>query len=644
MLRRTLLLVLLCALTAGAAPPHPFGWDDLFAMVRLSDPRPSPDGKWVLYARRQFDVAANKSTTRLALIPRAGGREKLLPVGGNGRWLADGSVLFLSEGKVKKWRQGKVTTVLELPVEVEGFEPAPDGQELLFWARVYPGLRTLHDTKVRWLARQKDKARGQVYDSLFVRHWDTFQDGRRLHPFRLKPGQKSPQDLLAGIQAEASGEGEWSPDGKRIAFSAKPLAGEAWTTNSEVYIVEEGHTLNRTADNPAWDGGARFAPDGRTLAYLAMQKPGFESDRQQIVLLDLATGSRRPLAPTWDRSVWELAWAPDGRSLYAVAEENARAKIFRVDASSGQVAPLVEEGSNQDPRPASDGELIYLHSSMTRPAELYAAGRQLSRVNPLDRIQMSQPEEFWVDHDGFRVHGWVLKPVPFQEGRKYPVAMLIHGGPQGSWTDSFGYRWNPQFFAGAGYAVVMVDPRGSTGYGMAFQNANRNDWGPGPYSDLMAGLNQALRQYPFLDQDRMAALGASYGGYMINWIEGQDHPFRCLVDHDGLFDTLSAGYDTDELWFPEWEMGGPPWERREVYRRNSPEQFVERWKTPMLIIHGARDYRVLEGQGLSTFNALQRRGVPSQLLYFPDENHWVLKPQNSRLWHRTVKAWLDRWT
>jgi dipeptidyl aminopeptidase/acylaminoacyl peptidase len=323
-----------------------------------------------------------------------------------------------------------------------------------------------------------------------------------------------------------------------------------------------------------------------------------------------------------------------------------------VDARSGQVKPLIEEGVNSAIRRTRLGTLVFLRDRMVHPEEVFSfnpgtgAVVQVSHVNQerLQRLKLSQPEEFWTDHDGFKIHAWLLRPAEFSPGRKYPLAFLVHGGPQGSWTDDFHYRWNPQFYAGAGYVVLGIDFRGSTGYGQGFVDAIRGNWGPGPYSDLMAGLKAALERYPFIDSKRMCALGASYGGYMVNWIAGQDHPFACLVAHDGDFDTESSYYNTEELWFPEWENFGPPWEKAEVYARNSPKLFVGRWHTPTLVVQGALDFRVVETEGFSTFNALQRRGVPSKFLYFPDENHWVLKPQNSRLWHRTVLEWIDSWT
>jgi dipeptidyl aminopeptidase/acylaminoacyl peptidase len=301
---------------------------------------------------------------------------------------------------------------------------------------------------------------------------------------------------------------------------------------------------------------------------------------------------------------------------------------------------------------ASGDRLVFLQDSLTSPAEVFTARadgselRQLTRVNAerLAAARMSQPEEFWfAGAGGDQVHGWILKPVDFTPGRRYPLAFLIHGGPQGSWEDHFHYRWNPQAYAGAGYVTVTIDFHGSTGYGQAFTDAIRGDWGGKPYEDLMKGLDHVLATYDYVDPSRMGALGASYGGWMVNWIAGHTDRFKCLVSHDGEFNVESSYYSTEELWFPEWDLLGPPWEQKALYEKFSPSTYVTQWKTPMLVIHGAKDFRLVDTEGMSVFTALQRRGVPSKLLWFPDENHWVLKAKNSILWHDTVIGWLDQW-
>ena len=674
MLRTTLIAVLLLAGSIEAAPArHPFGWEDLFSMIRLSDPQPSPDGRWVLFSRTQFDIEKNQSNTDLSLVSIDGGQEWRLTTNPaldtNGRWLPDGSaVVFLStrSGKAQLWKMtikgGEPQQLSDLPVDIEGFELSPDGRRVLFWAQVFADCKDLACSAERLEKMEKDPVKARLFDKLFIRHWDNWFDGRRNHLFVMDLEKRQPVDLMTGMDQDAptrpfggSDEFSWSPDGKLVAFASKPSEGEAWSTNVEIYLVNPDDPRPKPrliSKNPAWDTAPRFSPDGKTLAWIAMDRPGFESDRFHLVLYDLKSGQSQPLAPGWDRSVQVPVWSADSGTIYTTALEFGREKIFAVSVTDGSVKPLVEEGCNSELRLASSGLLVFLRDRLVHPKEVFVynpgtgLARQLSQVNSalLEQVEMSQPEEFWFENEGRRLRGYLLKPVGFQAGRRYPLAFLIHGGPQGSWTDDFHYRWNPQFYAGAGYVTVAVDFRGSTGYGQAFTDAIRGDWGPGPYSDLMAGLNYVLEKYPFVDRKRMCALGASFGGYMINWINGQDHPFQCLVCHAGDFDTVSSYYNTEELWFPEWEMTGPPWERMEVYLKNSPARFVERWKTPTLVIHGARDFRVVETEGFSTFNALQRRGVPSKFLYFPDETHFVQKPLNSRLWHRTILEWLDRWT
>lgn len=658
---------------------HPFGPTDLWAMHRLANPVPSPDGRWVCYEELWCDVAANKKYSNLWLVSIDGKTTRRFTSSmakdmepdwsPDGRWIAFTST---RDGRSQIWvidpSGGEARPLTDLPVDVSGPLWSPKGDAMAFTAEVYPDAADLAATAERDKKLEDDPIAARRYDSLMFRHWDAWDTGKRNHVFVAKVSGGAvtgePIDLLKGADLDAPvrpfgdrGDYSWSPDGKSIAFCGKERKDAAIRTDYDIYLAATDGSGFRcvTEANEAQDSHPTFSPDGKTIAYLAMARPGYESDKQVVALLDVSSGTSRPLTSAWDRSPDEIAWSSDGRTLFAAAEESGRKPIFAIDTGSGRVRKIVAEHKQSGLTVAGAGgaeRLVFLREMMTRPAEAYAAKtdgsgvRALTRVNDalLADVRVSQPEDFWFEGArGDQVRGWILKPVGFQEGKKYPVAFLIHGGPQGSWQDSFHYRWNPQIYAGAGYATIAIDFHGSTGYGQAFCDAIRQDWGGAPYEDLMKGLDYALANYPWLDATRTAALGASYGGYMAFWIAGHTDRFKCLVAHDGSFDEVSAYYGTEELWFPEWEYGGPPWTHRETYDKWSPERFVKNWKTPTLVIHGSKDYRLPETEGFSAFTALQRLGVPSQFLWFPDENHWVLKPLNGLVWHENVLAWLDRW-
>ncbi|MFQ5790564.1 MAG: prolyl oligopeptidase family serine peptidase, partial [Acidobacteriota bacterium] len=503
-----------------------------------------------------------------------------------------------------------------------------------------------------------------VYEQLFVRHWDTWKDGRRSHLFVLPLDSEEPVGVTPGMNADTPSkpfggpeEITFTPDSRSLIFTARDVGPEeAWSTDFDLYLVPaDGSASPRclTEANQAWDTQPVFSPDGRTLAYLAMTRPGNESDRFRILLRSWPDGTPEVLTEAWDRSPQSIIWSPDGRTLYATASNLGQTSLFAIDVRSGNARTLVKEGTVRSPRIAGEG-IVYGLDHLRSPVELFSAGpdgsdvRQITRVNAekVAAARMGAPEQFTFEGwNGETVYAYVVKPVDFDPQVQYPVAFLIHGGPQGSFGNHFHYRWNPQAYAGAGYAAVMVDFHGSVGYGQAFTDSIRGDWGGKPLMDLVKGLDAALARYPWMDRDRVSALGASFGGYMINWVAGKwPNRFRCLVNHDGNLDERLAYFDTEELWFPEWDHVGTPWENREGYEKHNPINFVQNWRTPMLVIHGALDYRVVDTQGISTFTALQRRGIPSKLLYFPDENHWVLKPANSIQWHETVLAWLDQWS
>jgi dipeptidyl aminopeptidase/acylaminoacyl peptidase len=679
MLRTALILSMLTLPAVGlaaarASETHPFTIHDMLAMDRVSDPRVSPDGNRIAFVVSVTDLEANKRRAHLFLVANDGTGLRRLTSHEAGesspKWAPDGrSVYFLSSrsGSSQVWRipvdGGEAEQITSQPLDVNAFLLSPDGKTLVIAMDVYPD-ETPGETKKRLDETAARKATGRIYDRLFVRHWDEWTDGRRSHLFAVPVAGGEAVDLMKGIDADCPGkpfggteELAFAPDGKTLLFSARDAGREeAWSTNYDLFAVPllgEAKPRNLTADNPAWDTAPVFSPDGKTLAYLAMKVPGYEADRRRIVLKPWPDGTARVLTEGWDRSPDTLLWSADGKTIYAVAENLGQTALFAVDVASGKARPVVEKGTLRSPALAGD-RIVYGLEHLRSPVELYSVRpdgsdvRAITRINA-DRVaaaRMGEPEQFsFAGWNGETVWGYVVKPADFDPAKKYPVAFLIHGGPQGSFGNDFHYRWNPQAYAGAGYAVVMVDFHGSTGYGQAFSDSIQGDWGGKPLEDLRKGLDAAIKKYTWLDGDRVAALGASFGGYMINWIAGNwPDRFRCLVAHDGNLDERAAYFDTEELWFPERDHRGTPWSNPEAYEKQNPANFVKNWKTPILVVHSGKDYRVVETQGISSFTAAQRLGIPSKFLYFPDENHWVLKPANSILWHETVLAWLDRWT
>lgn len=679
-MRLTLLLLALAFAGAATAATHPFSADDLVRMDRVGAPVLAPDAATVAFTVRATDWDANKGVTSLWTVPVAGGDPVELvggvPGAADPQWARDGrSIYFLAakDGVNQLWQvspgSGAVLAVSALPLDVNGYKLSPDGRQVLLSVDVFidcPQAEVLACTRQRLAEREADPATGMLFDRMFIRHWSQWKDGRRAQLFIadiasdgrvgelrwLTPGMDG--DIFSKPFGDAS-ELAFSPDGKSVYFGVR-LAGaaEAWSTNFDIWQLplEPGaRARNLTAANPAWDAWPLPSPDGKTLYYLAMSVPGFEADRLRIMALDLAAGSRREVAPAWDRSAGPLQISADGRTLYTTADDAGNHVLFAIDVASGKVVPLLGEGSVRGFSVAG-GEIIAARQDFSHPNDLYRLTSdgplQLTRFNAerLAAIEFGAAEWFhfkgWNDES---VQGYVMKPAGFEEGRTYPVAFMIHGGPQGAWNSDFHYRWNPQTYAGQGFAVVAINFHGSTGYGQAFTDAISEHWGDRPLEDLQKGWAAALEKYAFLDADRACALGASYGGYMVYWIAGVwNEPWKCLIDHNGVFDTRIMYYETEELWFEEHENGGPEYENPEAYEKFNPLNHVKDWRVPMLVIHSDHDYRIALSQGIAAFTALQRRGIPSQFLRFPDETHWVAKPHNSVQWHNTVNAWLKRWT
>ncbi|MFL6658925.1 MAG: prolyl oligopeptidase family serine peptidase [Massilia sp.] len=681
MISRLLLLgAATLAANAALAAPRGFTIEDLVRLERVGSPTISPDASHLIYTVRSTNMDKNKGNTQLWMLDtRDAAAAPVRLTSGEGsntdpEWSAHGDyVYFLSSrsGSSQVWRQaiagGEPVKVTDLPVDVDNFRLSPANDRIALGLGVFRDCPDLACSKTRGDTIAKDKATGKVYDRLFVRHWDTWADGRNAVLYsapidssgRVSAAPVSLSGTLDGdVPSKPFGDRDeyrFSPDGKSIVFSLR-VAGksEAWSTNFDLFQVPAagGTPRNLTADNPAWDSKPTYSPDGKTLAYLAMTRPGFEADRFHLVFMDVATGKKHTVAANWDRSIADFRWTPDGSAILASADDIGQHRLFSIDAASGKVTPLTDKGYVS----AFDvvGKLLVTaQASLGGPAQLYrsilgdkAAPVQLTHLNEeaLKDVRFGEYEQFsFKGAKGETVYGHVMKPWNAEPGKKYPVAFLVHGGPQGSFGNSWSYRWNPQTYAGAGYATVFIDFHGSTGYGQGFTDSISGDWGGKPLQDLKLGLAAAVKKYPYLNRERSCALGASYGGFMMNWIEGNwSDGFRCIVNHDGVFDNRGMAYATEEMWFTEWENGGTYYDKPALYEKFNPVNYVKNWKTPMLVIQGDLDFRIPTAQGLGTFSALQRKGIESKLVVFPDENHWVLKPANSVQWHHTVNAWLDQ--
>ena len=666
--------ILLATLLAAPLSARPFTPDDLVSLNRLSEPAVSNDGRTAAFVMRETDLAANKGRTDLFLLDltKPGAqpvRFQATPTMSehSPAFSADGrTVYFLSDrsGSNQLWSAavagGAARQVTSLPVDVDGFLLAPTGDRAAIWAEADLACPTLKCT-----VKVGPGGSARTYDQLFVRHWDTWAGKTRSRLFTVPLAGAPATDatlvsggLIGDVPSKPNGDGaeiSWSPDGRTLYFALREAGRtEAWSTNLDIFAAPADGSaapVNLTPDNKATDTNPAVSPDGRLLAYSAMKRPTYEADREVVMLRDLKTGKVRTLTGGWDRSVQSIAWSPNSGSILVRAQSIGQVPAYRIDVATGRINQLTGDGAVTNVLPVGNGALVTMES-MTAPSDLfrideYGAVSRLTSVNAtkLAGIELGKPEQFnFPGANGDKVYGWVVQPAGLAAGAKAPIAFLIHGGPQGSFNNSWSYRWNPQNWAGHGFAVVTVDFHGSTGYGQAFTDSINKDWGGKPLEDLKLGLAAAALKYGWLDSDRACALGGSYGGFMTNWIAGQwPDRFKCLVTHAGVFDARGMAYSTEELWFDEWEHGGTYYDQSDQYERWNPVRFVDKWKTPMLVIHGEKDFRIPYVQGLSAFTALQRRDVPSRLVMFPDENHWVLKPANSLQWNREVLGWMDQW-
>jgi len=736
MRRLAFLFVLLFSLPAFSQAKHPFTFEDMMKLKRVGEPVPSPDGKWVLFSAVDVDLAANKKTPHIWIVPLNSGATGVSPVqqgsagpgnervliadqdGDRPRWAPDGkSFAFLStkDHGSQVWvaafdgSSGTVTgawPLTSIPTEAGGELWSPDGKNILFTSDVYPECtgtpKEVDNCNGDKLYGARDsKVKAQIFDRLLYRHWNAYKEGRRTHIFvnpilfdtlpptkafsfeeagwrDLTPGDYDAPVFSLGGQDNYA----FSPDGQEICYTSNHDKVEATSTNNDLWIVSvnagTGGTpvapKNITADNPASDSTPLYSPDGKYIAYRAQQRPGYESDRFRLMLYDRKTGQKKNLTESFDNWVGTFTWAPDSKRIYFVSEITGGQPVQSVTVDQPVVSAVQPTDLGNDDKPFSverkipyfvadyndditvtrDGRaLIFTRMSVRAPNEIYKIALEKEVEEPLTHLNDSvlslaimsplEPFSFTGAKDD-KVQGFLVKPPNFDASKKYPVKFLIHGGPEGAWGDDWSYRWNPELFAANGYVVVMINFHGSTGYGQKFVESISGDWGGAPFEDLMKGLDYAEKTYPFIDKDRECALGASYGGYMANWVLGHTGRFKCVVSHDGMFNTDSAWGTTEELWFNNWEFKGTPYTNPEMYEKWSPRNAAKNFKTPTLVIHSQLDYRLDVSEGFQLFTALQTMGVPSKMLYFPDEGHWVLKPQNSQLWWKTVNDWVDQWT
>jgi dipeptidyl aminopeptidase/acylaminoacyl peptidase len=675
---------ILAALLASALSPlvlsapaaaRPMTESDLATFNRLGAPAVSPDGKWVAYQLTTTDLAANKRSTGLYLLDIASKNARAIAIadspGHNESspvFARDGQHLyFLSNrsGTSQVWRvalpTGEPMQVTEAATDISGFSLSPDGRQLAVWADVAEGC----DLTGCASPKPKPQGTGREYDRLFVRHWDTWREPgtySRIYAYALGTDGKATgaaRPISASIEGDAPtkpfGGGEeiaWAADSSAIAYTIRKSDGdEPRSTNTDIVwqpLAEGAAAVNLTQANQATDSLPAASPDGHWLAWAAMARPGYESDRMVVHLRDMKTGKVTKLTEGWDRSAGSIAWAADSKSLLVTAQDTLEHPVFRIDVPSGKVKRLTERGNVNNVVPLANGGFVYTVNSIAAPDDLVLMERngQTRRLTNVNAARLADLDPVGYEKFSFKgangdlVHGQIVKPQGAQG--KLPIALLVHGGPQGSFNNSWSYRWNPAVVASQGYAAVTIDFHGSTGYGQAFTDSINKDWGGKPLEDLKLGMGALPGIDASLDTSNACALGGSYGGYMMNWIAGQwPDGFKCLVTHAGVFDLRAMAFETEELWFDEWDHGGPWWQRQDAEKWN-PVNHVTAWKTPTLVIHGEKDFRIPYSQSLAAFTALQRQGIESKLLIFPDENHWILKPQNSVQWHRNVFDWLAR--
>ena len=668
-----LLLMLGRALSADAQAPakHPLAFDDLIKLHRISAPEVSPDGKWVAYGISTPDMEANRGVSNIWLVGTSGGDAIQLTQSGKDSapsWSPDGKTLALLSGRdgtsqvyVISMEGGEAKKLTTLSTGADLFKWSPDGKSIAFTSGVYVDCKDDACNKKRDEEKEKSKVKAHVAEHLLYRHWDHWSEGKRSHLF-IQPVEATPaaHDLTEAAdydvppdQRGGDTDLNFSPDSKEICYTAVTDKMEATSTNGDLFLVPvTGGEPKRITTNQGFDGNPVYSPDGKYIAYHAQMTPGYEADRWQVMLYNRQAGQSENISASFDRSAGELSWSPDSKTIYFLAENETLQPIYATEPRAGATPKKLLDGYNAAYSFSGDGKILVTErTSLTMPGELFVAAadgsglKQLTHANDLilASVEMNAPETFWFEGaEATRVQAMIIRPPQSVPTKKYPMLVLLHGGPQTMWSIAWGYRWNAQLFSGAGYVTLMINRRGSTGYGQKFTDQITADWGGRAYVDVMKGIDAAILKYPYIDKTKMAAAGGSYGGYMADWLATHTDRFKAIVSHAGVYDKVSM-YATEELWFEEHDSQGTPWTAPENYKKWSPSTYAAdlgKYKTPTLVVAGERDYRVPYTQSLEFFSALQRQGVPSKLVVFPDEGHWVLKPQNSQFWYKTFLDWL----
>lgn len=655
---------LLAAGSASAQDKHPLGIEEFITLPIVGDPQPSPKGDMVAYTVATPSLQDDRNISRVWVVWVATGETWQVPAAEGSdrapRWSPEGTLGFISsrEGGSQLWSiEPKGSSAVKLSAFPDGIGDylwAPDGKSVLFWSDIAWGDST---EAARRSGIYPTKAK--IWTDLFFRHWNEWRLGIRSHLFRLDLADGAVTDLTPidrDVPPLALGGRDIaiSPDGKNIALVYNPDSALAFSTNNDVFeMARDGDGRRAITTTRGNDNSPQYSPDGRYLSYLSMATPGFEADRQQLVVVDRSTNRQTALNPTWTLSIADQRWFPNSSAILAEVEERGGHSFYRIEVPSGKTTRLLSGGTNTAAQFLGADRLVFLRQSSNRAPEVYTSTvegrdpRPLTHVNDarFAALDLAPAENFgFVGAQGDSVFGWLVKPPNFNPKKRYPLIYIIHGGPQGSWLDNWHARWNYAMFAARGYAVAAVNFHGSTGYGQRFTNSISRNWGSLPYTDLMVGLN-TLNKLPWIDSTRVAAAGGSYGGYMVYWMAGHTKRFKALIAHDGIYNPLSMSGTTEEQWFTTWEFGGNPETpaARAIMERWSPANSAKNWSTPMLIVHSQNDFRVDISEGLQAFSVLRARKIPAKFLYFPDEDHFVTKPRNRRLWWGTLLDWADQY-